>query len=230
MSAPDPVFIFQNSHLVVVDKPHGVLSVPPRFKDERRVLGLELESFLARQIWPVHRLDYEVSGLIIYALSSDAHKLLGRAFENTEIRKTYSALTSAVPTVTEWVKHEATTGPELQTWKSRIERGKKRSYASPRGQDALTEARCLGQVAVNGKAYLQWELNPLTGRPHQLRFELSSRGYPIVGDKLYSSDEVWLGTEAIASAIALRAVRLQFPEALRGKLELPAEIEVPGLF
>lgn len=219
------VFLFQNESLVAVDKPAGVLSVPPRFPDERRILGRELEVELGRQIFPVHRLDFEVSGIILYALTPQAHKLLNRAFENSELQKTYTAFTDTDVLRSEWTQKQADLLPDVQLWKSKIERGKKRSFASPRGQEARTEAEWLGLKGSSDRPYYEWRLRPLTGRPHQLRFELAQRGYPIWGDHLYGS-KLSFGAE---NHIALRAVSIEFPKALRESFGLPDILRAEAL-
>ena len=61
-------FLFQNEHFVIMDKPAMVLTVPDRHQSDRPCLGLELQKELKTQIFPVHRLDYEVSGLVLFAL------------------------------------------------------------------------------------------------------------------------------------------------------------------
>ncbi len=204
---------------VAVDKPAGWLSVPGRLgtEDPRPVLGRVLEAQRAQRVWPVHRLDVEVSGLIVFALSAEAHKAASLWFEGRSVRKLYQALTEgeAPPTL----------GPEL--WTSNLVRGKKRSFDAPHGKRAETRAQCLGAKQDRaGRAGVGWELEPLTGRSHQLRFELARHGHPILGDVLYGAKESW-----DEGAIALRAVRLNL-EGCAGREEfgLPAVLEVPGLF
>jgi len=189
-----PEIIDQTSDFIVCVKPAGWLSVPSRLgrNDQRLCLGYELEQILSRPVFPVHRLDLEVSGLILFALSAEGHREASLWFEHRNIKKTYSALTprgdGEIPT-------------SEQTWKSVLLRGKKRAYPSPHGKDCLT----LAQVASCHTDHLGWILNPITGRPHQLRFELSHRGFPIVGDALYGSTLTWS-----EPGIALKCIGLDF--------------------
>lgn len=188
--------LFESSEIVVIDKSPGVLSVPSRLgeKETRPIAGIELQKNLKKQIFPVHRLDFEVSGILIFALNSKAHKILNTAFENSIVRKTYQAVTCK--------NNEASSFPfnSLMEWKSKIVRGKKRSFFADYGKDAVTQAQIIHQQ--NQKFY-EWRLNPLTGRSHQLRLEVSSRGYPILGDKLYGSDQALAENE-----IALRCIEI----------------------
>lgn len=221
---------FENSHFVICDKESGVLSTPSRFEenDGRGCLGTELQDFLKIQIYPVHRLDFEVSGLVMYAKSAEAHRKANAWFEHKQVQKTYRALTTAQD-----YSHIPANVPNPKTlidlskvnefeWKSRILRGKRRAYESPQGKPSLTLAKYLG---VDDAQYLIWDLQPVTGRSHQLRFDLSRHGFSIVGDKLYGSQKEWQ-----KDSIALRSYKIDFskvPEAK--KFGLPEIIEIPAL-
>jgi tRNA pseudouridine32 synthase/23S rRNA pseudouridine746 synthase len=199
----------QNSHWVIVEKPADVLSVPGRFpdRDERPVLGKLLEKELGCQIFPVHRLDYEVSGIMIFALTPQAHRGLNRGFEKKLITKVYQAVTD---------RPSGISLGEKQTWKCKVLRGKKRSYESPAGDLAITEA--LKQEEKG--PYSLWRLVPITGRSHQLRYEMYRHQIPILGDTLYG------GSPWAQPGIALKALQLDFsqlPE--REELELPRTID-----
>lgn len=195
--------VFQNQHFIAVDKPTLWLSVPPRHPDERPILGRHLEVDLKCQIFPTHRLDYEVSGLILYALNSKAHKVANRIFENHGFQKTYLALSE---------------GPEpkndFQTWESKIVRGKKRSFEAKHGKKAITEAQFCGMKSDS----LLWKLKPLTGRSHQLRFEMARRQNPIHGDELYGSQIPW------DQGIALQAIQLEHQAEELSDLGLPIQL------
>ena len=86
--------VFENENFIVCDKPPGVLSVPDRLgaKSERLCLGTEIERQKNIRIFPVHRLDFEVSGLIIYAKNKNAHKMSQEWFLKKQITKKYQAL------------------------------------------------------------------------------------------------------------------------------------------
>lgn len=207
--------VFENQNLVALDKPGGVLAVPSRMqeKDTRPVLGLILQQELGIQIFPVHRLDFEVSGLILYAKNSESHKVMNRWFENHTVLKTYQALserTNAAP---------PNEGDRFE-WKCKLLRGKKRAYESPAGKVSIT----LAEVLRVTETQIQWSLNPVTGRSHQLRYELYRHESPIVGDDLYGAKSSYLG-----EGIALRCVKMKFPEQEAEKIGLPPCLEVPGL-
>lgn len=190
--------IFQNEHFVAVDKPALVLTTPPRFADDRPVLGRELEKQLKGQIWPVHRLDFEVSGLVLFARSAPAHREASDWFERHQVKKTYQAYTEVLPS------HQADELTGNRFWQSRLLRGKKRTYEHKTGKKATTYARVIERQVAGHENILKWALNPQTGRPHQLRYELSHRGFPILGDALYSSTMPW------GDGIGLRAIEIEF--------------------
>ena len=210
---------FQNDFFVVLDKQAGDLSVPSRFpdQDKRLVVGVELEKQLKRQIFPVHRLDCEVSGILLFALTPESHREANQIFEKHQVQKTYQALTTKIrgeiPAV----------GSEF-TWKAHVLRGKKRSYESPVGK--LSHTQAIYQGEHSDPASHRWSLKPITGRAHQLRFDLARHGFPILGDVLY-------GGEAIASPdmIYLRAHHLQFLNAeFYQRWKLPEHFSLPSFF
>jgi len=211
--------LFQNDFFVAVDKEAGWLTTPARTgeKDPRPVLGLELQTQLGRQVFPVHRLDCEVSGLVLFALDAKAHSQANTMFENRLVQKTYQALT----------ENKNALDPDLNQifqWKARILRGKKRAYESPHGKPSQTEAQFLGRGEwPEFGAGLLWELRPVTGRSHQLRFDLSRFGFPIAGDVLYGADP----SKNLESKIALRSMSLQFKDAeFCNRWNLPEQLKV----
>lgn len=187
--------IFENERVVVIDKPCGWLSVPSRMgaADPRPCAGTTLSKQLNQQLWPVHRLDFEVSGILLFAKDTKSHAMLNTAFEQRQILKTYEAITTAAPTVA--------AGTKLDPWTGKIVRGKKRSFFADHGKASETHAGFVGPTRIMGLNGFTWSLNPLTGRPHQLRLDLSSRGWPILGDVLYGGAPL-----PQPGVIALRAV------------------------
>lgn len=218
--------VLQDENFVICDKPPGVLSVPSRDRhDPRGCLGIELRHHLQQSVLPVHRLDFEVSGLIIFALNKKAHQIAQNWFEKKTISKMYLAETSlqdfshwpvAIPTVTDSVELDL---KKTFHWKTQIQRGKRRSFESPHGEWAETRA----QITQVTASLIHWNLFPLTGKPHQLRLELSRRGFPIDGDHLYGS-KIKLPESA---GISLRAVRLDLSQ-VANRLGLPGIISLIG--
>lgn len=220
--------VFQNDHFVVLDKPAMVLTTPSRegVADERECLGMALQKSLGLQIFPVHRLDFEVSGLVMFAKNAKAHAVANSWFEHKKVFKVYQAFTTDqnFDHIPANVKNPRTVlAPKPQEkflWKSRLLRGKRRAYEHATGKPSETEAIYLGKDLVSG--WHRWELHPLTGRPHQLRYELSHHGFSIVGDDLYGSK-----VKFTHAGIALRAVKIDFSKVPEMRdFNLPPVIEV----
>lgn len=206
--------LFENRCVIVVDKPAGWLSVPSRIgdADERPCVGRVLQATQRQQLWPTHRLDQEVTGLLIFAKDAASHRVLNDAFANKTIHKTYRARSQGV------TPGDAQLGRTVQ-WECKLLRGKKRAYLHGAGKLSATRATLL-HVAPD---VLEWELQPLTGRPHQLRVELSRRGCPIIGDVLYGARPA----ASFEPGIALRAVQIELTSELAAALEMPAMLRAP---
>lgn len=219
--------VFQNNFFVVCNKPAQVLSVPARDKaDPRPCLGLELQQHLSKPVYPVHRLDYEVGGLILYALTKDSHRESQDWFQNKSIRKKYRAETP-FQNFDHWPQNIATDRSVIALqvgsrflWKTKILRGKRRSFESEHGDWAETEAIVHAIVNVTDQTAqkILWDLYPITGKPHQLRLELSRRGFPILGDTLYGSS-----SKRAEAGIALTAIEIHLAE-VGNRYGLPEKI------
>jgi tRNA pseudouridine32 synthase/23S rRNA pseudouridine746 synthase len=211
--------LWRNEHFAFVEKFAGTLSVPSRQgrSDPRSVVGIWLQETLGSQIFPVHRLDFEVRGLMLWALSGKAQGAASTWFENQLAHKTYQALTE-IPEVI---------APELLNaegvlWQCQLLRGKKRAYESVQGKQSQTRAKIL---STSEKTQLcLWELQPKTGRSHQLRYEMFRHGWPIVGDTLYGSLRPYQ-----EQSIALEALTLKLPREAQDKWGLPLEFSLEAL-
>jgi tRNA pseudouridine32 synthase/23S rRNA pseudouridine746 synthase len=205
--------LFENEHFIIVDKASGVLSVPGRVQNEDLILGRILEVDFKQTILPIHRLDFEVSGLIMYAKTKEAHRLGNSWFNDKKIFKTYCALTTGgKPSVTENVEME---------WKCMLLRGKRRAYEAPHGKVSITKVFFKG---LSTCSHFLWDLHPITGRSHQLRYELFRHGHPIVGDRLYGSPKTFAEN---AQSIALRSYKLDFNHCSEAtSFGLPKEIVI----
>jgi tRNA pseudouridine32 synthase / 23S rRNA pseudouridine746 synthase len=206
--------VWQNEHFVVIDKPPLMLSVPSRLgkKDERPCAGLLLQELLRTTVYPTHRLDEGASGLLLFALNPEAHRFGNHLFQASLVGKEYQA-------VSEYDSATDLRSGQSFRWESLLAKGKKRAFQAPHGKQCLTEAKILAIFQTPPRAL--WSLHPQTGRPHQLRFELSTHGYPILGDTLYGAKQSWKD-----GGIALRCCVLKFPG---NSLGLPANINIAGL-
>ncbi|MDC1509019.1 pseudouridine synthase [Saprospiraceae bacterium] len=93
----DHEIVFEDDHIVVVNKSAGLLTIPDRYQhDKRNLSSLMIERY--GEIFVVHRIDRETSGLIMFAKNSEAHKELSEAFGERKIHKTYLAIVQGTPT------------------------------------------------------------------------------------------------------------------------------------
>jgi len=168
--------LYQDDYLLVVNKPEGLLSTPGRGEG----LYDSVES-RAKEISPyaelAHRLDMATSGVLVVALRKDAERAIRIQFQNRQTRKVYIAQVWGCPTETEGEVEL----PLICDWPNRP----KQKVCFERGKPSLTRYRVL---ETNGKTS-RLELNPITGRSHQLRVHLQALGHPILGDRFYSQGE-----------------------------------------
>jgi 23S rRNA pseudouridine1911/1915/1917 synthase len=164
--------LFEDEHMVVVNKPALMLSIPDRFDPEKPNLHHWLEQHLGCQIWVVHRLDRETSGAICFAKSEEAHRHLSQQFENREVEKIYLALVDGIP-------HPAAGVIDKPIAHSLSQPGK--MVVNAKGKPAVTEYK----VIESFKAFSLVEADIKTGRTHQVRVHMQSIGHPLAIDPLY---------------------------------------------
>ena len=172
--------IHEDPHLLVLDKPAGLLCVPGRGEDKQDCLSAR-----AQRQWPdarvVHRLDMATSGLVLMARSAQMQRLLGDAFAARQVHKGYEAIVDGLlPESADWSTIDA---PLAADWPRRP-----LQKIDPAGKPSQTRWR-VKQLLPERQASHLW-LEPLTGRSHQLRVHLLSIGHPILGDALYASEAV----------------------------------------
>lgn len=169
-----------------------------------------------------HRLDRAVSGVLLFATTPRAARKLSRQFERREVKKTYRAVVAP--------REGADVPPgvclEPAEWRDWIEkvpdepRARRAEAAdAPGAREAITRVRVLGTSAVNA-AHVGLELEPLTGRMHQLRLQAACRGLPILGDDLYGGPTGIAGAVADdprARPIALHAWRIEYTDPDSGE-------------
>jgi 23S rRNA pseudouridine1911/1915/1917 synthase len=163
-----------------------------------------------------HRLDRAVSGVLLLATTPRAARQLSRQFERREIRKTYLAVVAPMAT--------NSLAPAMSfAWRDTIRKlpDEPRAEIVPEGtaggREAVTTGRVLappdcGSPPIAGTMVL--ELEPLTGRMHQLRVQAAGRGLPVVGDTLYGGPP---GDATLAAGIGLHAWRITFRDPASGR-------------
>jgi len=163
--------LFQNESLLAVDKPAGVLSVPDRFNAQRPNLATDLlPDFPTAR--PLHRLDTETSGVLLFCLMPEAFGWYSDQFENKTVVKKYLAIAEG-----RCMEDSGLIDQPLFTQTD----GK--VIIARKGKPSQTE----WEVKERFRSHTVFELHPLTGRTHQIRVHLSSIGHPVVGDTVYGS-------------------------------------------
>lgn len=211
MSCNDSLdLIYRDESLIVVNKPAGLLAVPGRGADKQDCMANRVQAEFSDALI-VHRLDMATSGLLLFARGAEMQRRLSQMFREREVQKRYVAVVSG--------RLEPLAGeinlPLIGDWPNRPRQKVDLSIGKP----SLTRYRVLGYAEAARPSIHQGERNfettrvelePVTGRTHQLRVHLAAIGHPIVGDALY-------GTEAGAQRLLLHASLLGFTHPLNGK-------------
>lgn len=172
----DPlVILHEDAHIVVVDKPAGLLSVPGRGPELADCLITRLQVALPDALL-VHRLDRDTSGIMIFALTPHAQRDLSMQFEQRRTKKTYVARVAGevadpsgeidLPLIVDWPNRP------------------RQMVCHDTGKPALT--RWTRTKVGDGESRLR--LEPKSGRSHQLRVHCLSMGHPILGDPIYAPE------------------------------------------
>jgi len=195
-----------DDHVVIVDKPSGMPSVPARTPLDPPDVAAVLAATLG-PLEAVHRLDRDTSGLLVLARSRAVRVTLGHAFESAAVAKRYRAVVIGAPPTDSGAIHLPLADDPARPPRKRVD--------PILGRRATTRWRVIDRVAavagVHGPLALL-DLEPLTGRSHQLRVHLAWLGCPIAGDRLYAAPlpAMW--------PLALRATEMTFPHPRTGHL------------
>jgi tRNA pseudouridine32 synthase/23S rRNA pseudouridine746 synthase len=197
--------LFVDDTLMVVDKPSGLLAVPGRGADKQDCLSARVQTHYPDALI-VHRLDMATSGLMVMARSPVAQRALSQAFAAREVHKRYIAVVAgrlhAPPDA--WGVIDL---PIIVDWPNRP----LRMIDHQLGKPSTTRWRVLAHDATGSSTRV--ELEPVTGRSHQLRIHLRELGHPILGDALYAPPEV----QALSGRLLLHAWSLKFLHPVTGE-------------
>ena len=190
--------------LVVVDKPAGMATAAGSGIDDDASLHAWVSATSAARTFIVHRLDRGTSGVIVFAKTAEAHRRLSQAFEAREVAKRYLAVVDghvqpATGEITE----------PLRTF------GSGRVGVDPKGSEALTRYRRLERLQDADLL----EVEPLTGRRHQIRVHCYAIGHPVLGDTRYGAVRPVGG----APRLMLHAAELRLPSVRRRATGGPAD-------
>lgn len=167
--------LYCDENILVVNKPAGLLSAPDRYDSEAPVAARELEGQYGL-LWPVHRLDKDTSGVLLFARDADSHRVISTAFEFGQIHKVYHALVAANPP---WNENECDL--PLTPDGDRLHR----TIVDGAGKPSLTRFK----VLMRHPFLSLMEARPETGRTHQIRVHLAAMSCPIYCDPMYGKNE-----------------------------------------
>lgn len=218
------LIIAETENWVAVNKPSGLLSIPDREGKETSLKTLLKEKY--GEIFTVHRIDKDTSGLIIFAKNEAAHKHLSKQFEDRQTKKIYLGLVTGSPSVktgridSSIAEHPALNGTMI------IHR---------KGKEALTDYEVLEDFSIYSLVRFQIH----TGRTHQIRIHMKDIGHPIVCDLLYGDGKPILISalkkkynlsrneleeRPILGRLALHAFQLAFKDIDGKSIELEAPL------
>jgi tRNA pseudouridine32 synthase/23S rRNA pseudouridine746 synthase len=195
----DVEVIYGDECLLVLNKPAGLLSVPGRGEDKQDCLSSRVQRRYSDALI-VHRLDMATSGLMLMARNVPTQRALGRLFENREVHKRYIAVVNdclpRLQSPDDWGLIDL---PIVVDWPHRPLRIVDKTHGKP----SQTRWRAIEFDGITNSTRV--ELEPVTGRSHQLRVHLRALGHPILGDTLYAPESV----QAKAPRLLLHAAALR---------------------
>jgi RluA family pseudouridine synthase len=216
--------VFEDDHLIALNKPSGLLSIPDREGKDISLKKMLQEKY--DSIFTVHRLDKDTSGLIVFAKNETTHKHLSMQFEARQTKKIYVGLVIGSPAE----KEGSVDSPIME------HPGKNGLMVINRkGKDALTDYTVLEDFGIY--TWMQFRIH--TGRTHQIRIHMKEIGHPIVCDELYGDGKPLLLSSIkskfklskdaeeerpIMNRLALHAYQLSFTDTNGVQKELEADL------
>ena len=191
--------LYQDTAILIVNKPANLPVLPEGWdKDAPYVVRMLEEQF--HKVWVVHRIDKVTSGLVVFALTAEAHRQLSIQFEKHEVEKRYHALINGVP-----------------SWDEKVARFPLRANVGHRHRTVVDDrdgvrSETRFRILERWQASALVEASPVTGRTHQIRVHAYALGHSLLGDTLYSAPV----TRVIARP-ALHAFFVSFAHPETGK-------------
>lgn len=211
--------LYEDDHILVVDKPAGMLIHPSRSRLTgtlaNRVLGYYQRTEQKCAFHPITRLDRDTFGIVLLAKNAHIHGILNQHHTDGKLQKTYHALVFGGPAEESGIIDAPIARRPLPSLLRYVNQGGKPS------QSAFT-------VLERRNGITKLALQPITGRTHQLRVHCTHMGYPILGDPQYGSEE----SQALSSQLGLDsqllcAKSLRFPHPITGEImELVSQLDV----
>jgi 23S rRNA pseudouridine1911/1915/1917 synthase len=218
-----PEILFENNEFIALNKPAGLLSVPDRTQSAPSLKDLLIEKY--KEIFTVHRLDRETSGVIVFARTSEVHQYLSVIFQERQVEKVYNGIVWGVPASPKGVI-------ELPMLEHPGKNGM--MVVNRKGKPAATGY----EVMENFGKYSLLKFDLYTGRTHQIRVHMKETGHPILCDPLYGDGKPFFVSslkrnykhseyeeeKPILNRLALHSARLSFTDVHGEKIVIGAEM------
>jgi RluA family pseudouridine synthase len=188
--------LFSDEQILVINKPADLSVLPEGWEKDTPYLVKLLEEKYGK-VWVVHRIDKITSGVIVFALTAEAHRSLNIQFEKHEVEKVYHALVNGLP---KWEE-------KITKFPLRVNVGHRHRTVVDDRRGVRSETRF--KLLERYQAATLMEASPMTGRTHQIRVHAYALGHPLLGDVLYSAPETNLIERPALHAYALT---LRHPE------------------
>lgn len=197
--------LYADNAILVLDKPAGLLSVPGRGSGKQDCLSARVQHHYPDAL-VVHRLDMATSGVMVFARGPAAQRCLNDSFASRLVKKRYIAIVDGHLHLqhSNWGVIDL---PILLDWPNRP----RRMIDPVDGKPSITRWRPLSYNDAMESTLI--ELEPVTGRSHQLRVHLLALGHAIVGDKLYASQRIQVKSDRLL----LHARSIEFPHPESGQ-------------
>jgi len=225
-SSPPIPLLYEDDALVVVDKPAGLPVIAAPDWPAADTVQARVAAQVGSRLWVVHRLDRDTSGVLAFARTAAAHRLLSIAFEGRDVAKTYRAFTGGCPRPRQ--------GPiDVPLHSARRGQSRPARPGEPGAREASTAYRVLTVWRVGGETAALLEASPRTGRHHQIRVHLRAIGAPILADPVYGRATAGLAARIGLGRLALHACALDLPHPSGGRrvqvtAPWPADLEAAG--
>lgn len=199
--------LYQDQHLLAVDKPHFLATLPAGRYVEETVLRRLMKRLDNPDIVPIHRLDRLTAGVLLFSLNPSSRNAYQRLFRERKVFKCYEALAPALPDLQWPYRHRSRLESAAQFFRMQEVAG-------------LANSDTLIEVAERSDEVWRYRLYPVTGRKHQLRVHLAALGAPIINDPLYPDLQKVAGQEDYAKPLQLLAKQISFFDPFSGILRI----------
>ncbi len=213
--------IYKDEHILIVNKPAELSVLPEGWDKDATYLVKMLEeqygnpsTSSGRGIWVVHRIDKVTSGILIFALTAEAHRSLNIQFEKHQVEKTYHAILNGVP---KWDE-------KITKFPLRVNVGHKHRTMVDNKNGVRSETRF--KILKRYQTSALVEAMPMTGRTHQIRVHAYALGHPLLGDILYSAPETKVISRPALHAYSLKFTYPNTNEMMTFQAEYPEDFQI----